>query len=753
MRPGLAPLADGSNERTRSNSESIMPTSNLKERQKDKRRAFWSKDKNLSRALTEQDTPYLNRFSEHLRGQSTGSTPPNGSTAVTSDSSAQISPVDAEHTRPHFATRLSSLQEGKRRSRVTEPVVQCAMMIAYSLEQVHHPLTQLLRSGPGKRILRGPVEGLVNSVSESLRELRSHIDQYERSEDDHDLGRSKAATLYHCRAAISSFTSLGTVVRQQISSLVPVADKQIVRSLMHLLYASLFEVRNARAKLGDFDFRPSDGTAEVRNGVHGSYSTTNDFHRPGTSFRAREQNKALQNGADYTIRSRPLYPPAQHSTNLASRSASTTSYAPPTPFSSGSFEPYSHSQAPTTRSNSDAWMHPAADAEAYQEGVFERVVGHTDDACTKALDAIPHCEAILDEAYKEAVDQGRGQTSELYLSALERCRIILEAAKDLKNQLTTFRPRTSQARERPEFWQLCNAFTRAYFLAANQIKFISKNAYTISCDHIKVHLKPLQKLVKEVSKEVESSPWAHLAVPPGQQPSMSQPTHRIEYSSLNGQVHSSSTYHPRHRYQQSFASQAPSSAQSSFTSQGSIPPQTAYNTVQAFHTTPPSQQPQPPPQIIPPIPISKTTTPQHSTHPSLHLQTQNVPPSTSSDPTSAVSVSSVNGIPASANSNGTVGSGPVTPLLATPMSAALGHAALTTVPAMDDLSVQTATANGTNGVPPNAVPTVAGPAAPQVAPAPPVIPPIPPAPQIQPQVSPAPTTSIMDRARSVSHRR
>lgn len=757
VRPGLAPLVNSNNERNRSNSESVMPTSNIRERQKDKRRAFWTKDKNLSRALTEQDTPFLNCFSEHLRGQSQGSTPPNGGTAVTSDSSAQISPVDAEHPRPHFATRLSSLQEGKRRSRVTESVLQCAMMVAYSLDQVYQPLSVLLKSGHGRSILRGHAQGLLKSVAETLKELRLHIEQYERSEDDNDLHHSESAILDRCRASLGSFTSLAIVVRRAIPDLMPVADKQIVRSIMQLLYASIFEVRNACSKLGDFDFRPSNPSVQAHNGSHAFHSLDSGFDRPGTSFRARQEHQALQLAEDYTIRSRPRYPPNHQSTGMASRSASTASYAPPTPFSTGSFESYPQSRAPTTRNNSDACMHPAANVEAYQEGIYERIVGNMHHACTKALEAIPRCEYILNEAYRGALEQGKGQAADLYNSALERCRITLEAARDLKAQLTIFVPRGPHARARPEFWQLCNAFTRAYFLAANQIKAIAKASYTIPCDEIKYNLKPLQKLVKEVSKEVESSPWAPLAVPPGQQPSGPLPTTQMSFSSLNGHMHSNSTHHGHHHYQQSYASQAPSSAQSSF-SQGSLPPQTAYNTAQPIHTTPPSQQPQPP--SVPPIPASKPrASPQHSTHPSLHLQTQNVPQPTSSDPTSAVSVSSVNSIPTSVTSNSTVHSGPVTPLLATPMSAALGHAALATVPVTDGLSVQAASANGAGNA--NPAPSVAalganGVPGQQTAPIPPAAPPstaVPPA-QVPPaQVPPAPTTSIMDRARSVSHRR
>lgn len=148
-------------------------------------------------------------------------------------------------------------------------------------------------------------------------------------------------------------------------------------------------------------------------------------------------------------------------------------------------------------------------------------------------------------------------------------------------------------------------------------------------DEIKLLLKPVHRLVKDVSQTINESPWSALVATPGQQPPLATAA-----AIASGAAHPAFNAHTPYGHQSHHPSRT------------------------GMYT-----------------PTSNSGTPTHTRpHPALSLSTRNpLPPPNPLDPLSATSTHS-------SIANGMMSSGYQTPLPPTPMSAALGPAALATMP-------------------------------------------------------------------------
>lgn len=167
---------------------------------------------------------------------------------------------------------------------------------------------------------------------------------------------------------------------------------------------------------------------------------------------------------------------------------------------------------------------------------------------------------------------------------------------------------------------------QAYIIFAGQVKDLAPLG--IVSEDIKPLLKPVQTAVKDVSRMITDSIWGHLAVPPGSQP---QPA----------------------------PVPAPQSTQPTY----------PHSLAQMLQPTGPRAPP------------TTHIAQQQQQPPALSLQTRGMAAyggGLALEPLSAVSTHSLSG----GGGGGVSGSGYVTPLPATPLSAALGPAALATVPVL-----------------------------------------------------------------------
>lgn len=620
IRPGVAPLVNNNNERNRSNSESVMQTTT----RRDKRKGFFNRDHQLSRELMSERDPSLQRQNPytHFKGLSLSGVP-NG------DLSDQTTPVDGETLRPSFVQRLSSLPEDKRKSRVDNPSIEFARGISYSLQQVIKPLEVVLVGGSPK----GPMGRTWTNAYQFLEELHKQISHAERQgEYDEEYDRHKSESLINrsCSNCIQAFIHLCVTLQGHIRTIAGQTNPRHVRTLMHMLYASLVEVQNACKRLGGPELKIFEAAQHGRD----HYRKTSRVLSPGpdrpvTSLRNREQQRHIPMSSTSSYGFKQYN---QFSMSSPGKSGSTAGYTPMTPYSINSFTSQVRSRAPSTRSNSNAIVRSEDRLDDSEERQLEIILMKLDLACDLALQDLPPCNQIL-MASRIALADRRGVDLEanLYGTAYEGGRAFTRVADTLKARLQTVKIHERQSRNQVDFWQLCREFTMLYILFTGQIRDICVARVGPEGDEVKIRLKSLFRTVKEVSRNINESPWRTLAVPSGQQPIIPLPTPQTSFSSSNG--HSRNMPSRHHGYSHGHMTESPLSLQTWGT--------------------------------MPPIPTS--------------------------DPQSAVS---------NASSGGVV-SGHVTPLPATPMSAALGHAALATVPghpvplhvpAMTDLSEGAVTA-------------------------------------------------------------
>lgn len=438
-------------ERNRSNSESQMSTT-----LRAKRMGV------ITRKPVAQNSLDLNqtKSQNHLRGLSHGSGLQNGlvSSAVT-DSSSPNSPVDVDPQRANFVRRLSSLPEGKRKSHTQDPLVDVARGILYAVDQIHAPIQKLLRVlKDGKRTTIERACQMAFSAMEELDRLLSKITSQDEEIEEDERRKSSIMIRANCEACIRAFEQVILALQHEVRTLVVHSNPLFIRTLMHLLYASSIELRNACGKLGvELQSTPRAPQRDIGRGRFLSPAPG----RPLTSLRIQEHTPLLP-GSRSSSRHGPQLPRQRTATlTAASRTGSMTSLAsvttrppePYTPFGNGSIP------NPMTRMSRSNTLMSVEEMEEEQQ--FERIYLKLTTAVEFAIQALPRCHVIVTESNKMAAERGAGDNDlAMYAAICDRCRIAIDAADALKKRLSTLKLKEPGIRVQPDFWHLCTAFIR-----------------------------------------------------------------------------------------------------------------------------------------------------------------------------------------------------------------------------------------------------------------------------------------------------
>ncbi|EXJ80914.1 hypothetical protein A1O3_07202 [Capronia epimyces CBS 606.96] len=248
-RPGVAPLlSQHSNERNRSNSESVLQASAAA---RHKRMGMLRKDKP---DLDSIDELKANRNS-HLRGFSHGSVlKRNGvlSSPGGASSSSPSSPRDARRHRLAFVKRLSSLPEHKVEHDWNSPVIEGAKGILYALYQVHPHISGLIAAIRGKEFRRSTLEFTFFNASTHVDRLNEALEQADMvdPEDEDAVENIESTVRQDCATCIMAYTHVTAQLQDNVKKIVAGIDARYVRTLMLLLYGSMAEVRNAIQSFG-----------------------------------------------------------------------------------------------------------------------------------------------------------------------------------------------------------------------------------------------------------------------------------------------------------------------------------------------------------------------------------------------------------------------------------------------------------------------------------------------------------------------
>ncbi|KAK5272271.1 RAM signaling network component [Exophiala xenobiotica] len=713
-RPGIAPLiSQTSNERNRSNSESVLQASAAA---RHKRMGMLRREKP---DLDSIDELKVNRNS-HLRGFSHGSVlKRNGalSSPGGASSSSPNSPRDPRRHRLAFVKRLSSLPEHKVETEWKNPVIEGAKGILYALYQIHPQISGLIAAIRGKDVRRSTLEFTFFNASTHVDRLNEALEQADAVdiEDEDAIQMIEATVRRDCATCIMAYTHVTAQLQDNVKKIVAGTDPRYVRSLMLLLYGSMLEVRNAIQSFGaDVNVTQRFGhRRQLSSGnTHPIQTIPEEFSTPSQPVRAvtptRDRNLPSRQGGRLRSDTAIQHPvaeniPAYHPNSVlhansaslptpihltgttldngALTSTSSTFSSSGTLMSNG-FRSRSSSRAAmmnglpssvasTPRSGEvfnlpipnsyAARVNPATGlTDGQEEAAFEQIFLALSRAYDAALHTIPIAKAQF-LGCLEAAEENRQPRSvhDLWSTLVYRCKLCIDVSEALQIRLVNMRLTEPSApgtgRNDPSLWSLCKNFLMSFIELLTDMRE-AKSLRLLSQELI-IMLRPVQKASREAGRLIETSPWRYLtdsataAMPP---PSV----FNTMTSQRSGPTMNGSGYANVHVNGTGVNGNA-----------------SAYQTVTSSLGQHPVQSPFPPPLIpVPPVPGSGPS--------SAYTYTPNT---ATMHPKQMFNVN-VNGY---AGANGVNGAGingisPVSvPLPATPLSAALGPAAQATVPNMD----------------------------------------------------------------------
>lgn len=367
------------------------------------------------------------------------------------DAVSPISPVDGDLVRPFLGRRLSTLTEDKRKSRPNDPYIDLARGVSFAMSQMQAPIKNLVRlTSDGKR---SNLESICHNAFAFLDELDRQLNKLERVSEEgenNERRRSVVSVQASCETSLRLFCELVAGLQLHVKTLVQQGNPRYVRSLMHLLYAGLVEIRNAYTKVGvEFQATPKPVQRELSRGRYAPATP----RRPSTSFRMRDPS-ATQNSSRSNSRQRPPLPVTSFPSVSMSRSASMTSLP-----GSGRQTDMLLGFAPSTRTTRSNTLQSLQSVDELEEGEqFESIFKQLFEACEAASYALPKCSVLFSALREGSV----GNNANLLGGICERCNLANDAADALTTRLGSLniQAQDPSTRSHPEFWQLCTAFTR-----------------------------------------------------------------------------------------------------------------------------------------------------------------------------------------------------------------------------------------------------------------------------------------------------
>jgi len=395
----------------------------------------------------------------HLRGMSDGAALQNGKPgpASVTDSSSPTSPVDgpvAEHRDRNatFIRRLSSLPEGKRKSQMDDPYFGLARGVLYALEQLNAPMKRVIgvtRDGARSDLQKAYSQayGATNMLDQLLNRASSNDEEI----DDEEQGKIAEAVRTSCEQCMETFEQLAATLQSDLRNLILHSAQPYVRTVMHMLYASLIEIRNSCSKLG-IEAQPTPKVAEERQPRKRYLSPAPN--QPLTSLRVREQtpthvvtrSNSRNRLAPVPRQTERRPPPRSDSTNSLNSEVSTLRPPP----------------AHSTRSSRSNTL--TSVDEAVEDPKFNEIAKKLTHASDLVMQALPQCEVLVLDAKRTVRERASSPMEmEMFDTIVTRCQAANDAAKQMRSTLATLELRAPGPKNQLDFWQLAMSFVRVSF--------------------------------------------------------------------------------------------------------------------------------------------------------------------------------------------------------------------------------------------------------------------------------------------------
>ncbi|KAI9652646.1 MAG: RAM signaling network component [Alyxoria varia] len=511
-RPTLEPLITNSNERNRSSSESHVSTS-----VRQKRMGFHlSRGGQGSDQMSQMSLDNLpDNDMNHIRGSSHGVRLQNNGDVSATDTVTPSSPSTLDPPRSATVPRLSSLPESKRRSQFSDPYVELAQGLIFSMDQVHTPIKTIVNimreTGSKRRSLERSCYGAFTAKDELgrlLAELSTFDEEYE--ENPHaKVGRRKSAASIkdRCASCVQAFEKLLFALKRDVGSIVERCDPRYVRMLMHLLFASIVEVRNAYTRFyatstprNQPQLEPESTTPMIQN----TPRQISPMPRLSTSLRVKDRGRVRIN--DQLEYKNKIAPPPK--TGSISEKATALPSSLPTSYHTAKESSYGHthsSSLATTVSISSPQMDDGEDR------MFDAIWKKLNIATEIAGSVLPQCDELLLRQKNEIRDSPNYETEgRLIENIREKGQDVINASQALKARLQTIHLQDPHAREDRQLWELGTTFTKSYLQFAHRVKAQTQMGFVPPA--IKPLLKPVQQSVKAASEAIDCSPWRNFAI-------------------------------------------------------------------------------------------------------------------------------------------------------------------------------------------------------------------------------------------------
>lgn len=457
MRPGIDPLGT-SGERNRSNSESQMSTSVRRKRMG----LQMSRGSNGSDGIALDSMTNTPTTMSHSRGPSYTSGLQNSSSVnAANDSSSPPTPGLTEA--PHSGFRLSSVSELKRRSQFQDPYFDLMHGISYSMAQVYDPLNDLVKSmkGNGSTPKMRHLVRSCGNVFTALQNLDAVLGQMSTTREEEEIQKrqSSLSAQSNCCLSIQAFETLLAEFQKEIGTILNSTNSRNVRKLMHLLYASIIEIRNAKNKL-DVTLVAS---SHVSNNSAATLTIRRDQFRPITSHRVRDREGSRHQHHASVNKNKPLpQPGSNHRSNESSNVGSQPGSAISLTARKSHVHDYEFPTPSLMASTSFASQNSLAGYDdAEEERAFDDIYRKLMKACEGTSYALIRCRFVLQGARRiVTASQGFNDDLQCLDTLLARCSSTIKAAEKLQVKMEQLNPKDASQRESIEFWGLCTDYTK-----------------------------------------------------------------------------------------------------------------------------------------------------------------------------------------------------------------------------------------------------------------------------------------------------
>lgn len=472
-RPGIAPLLTGTEDASRSRSETLSSSASLRARRQGfvpSKRVISNQtpDTNISNDAASQGSSRSSQATiraPHSRNASIASTY-QGLLAANSGgetSSGAVSPVDGPVNRYASAQQRvgnSLMQHPNIKLLKSRPII-AARRLLFVLLELHRPLTRIavgLKEGTPKRSM---LERHLFSASTQVEEIDRLLNKLDAGYED--TPKREAAVNRNiaiaCDNALKSFSMVVKEMKGYMMKIVHVLDPLLVRSLMFQIYTTMSEARNICKMLGFALAPPSSSPATVNSPrrssrAWSSRTVTPTQPKPPTNRRLRGPTVLRSISSNSTLRAMPPPVPLNGNTTRTNTMTSTTAATP----RSGESFTSGYSSAVPSRSNTIRSHHTTEDSDDGDQ--FERIFLKLRQACDLAGQALPKCHAEFTVHKDNAETAGKHRESHCWSLALSKCNGVIRANRELQARLKQVRLKDPGVRNQKDFWQLCDAFVQ-----------------------------------------------------------------------------------------------------------------------------------------------------------------------------------------------------------------------------------------------------------------------------------------------------